>query len=289
MARQPVVAGQFYPGTRDELIREIEHCFLRELGPGALPAAALERKGAILGLVAPHAGYHYSGSAAAHAYAALAADGVPDVAVILGPNHHGRGAAVAISPDTVWATPLGDVPVDSFVAQAILEYSRFASVDELPHAREHSIEVQLPFLQYVGDDSIGIVPISVSHLDNEDALLLVEDLGLAIARATEGKSAVVIASTDLSHYETQSVARAEDALVMERVLALDPVGLVDVVYTRRISMCGVIGVAVMLKACTAMRAVRAHSLTYYTSGDVTGDAEHVVGYGAVCVGSQTGC
>ncbi len=283
MARQPVVAGQFYPGTRDELIREIERCFLGELGPGALPAAALERKGAILGLVAPHAGYYYSGSAAAHAYAALAADGVPGVAVTLGPNHHGRGAAVAISPDDAWATPLGSLSVDAAVAEDVLRLSRYAQADDLPHAKEHSIEVQLPFLQYIGGASTRILPVSIAHLGSADALELVEDMGQAIAQALAGKSAVVIASTDLSHYESQAGARAQDALFLDKLLAMDPEGLIDVVYSRGISSCGAVGVAVMLKACIELGASSPRRLTYYTSGDVTGDVTQVVGYVAASV------
>lgn len=283
MARPPAVAGQFYEGSKAGLTHEIEQCFLSELGPGKLPEIASERVGSILGLVCPHAGYYYSGSAAAHSYAALAADGIPDIAVLLGPNHYGRGSAVALSPDDEWATPLGTLRADPEVAEVILGSSKYAEADELPHAKEHSIEVQLPFLQCVGGNSTRIVPISIAHLREPDALGLIEDLGSAIAEAVSGKSAVVIASTDFTHYETRAVAQARDALAMERILALDPKGLIEVVYSEDITMCGVIGVAVMLEACKRLGAVSARKLAYYTSGDVSGDTSQVVGYGSVSV------
>lgn len=287
MARPPAVAGQFYEGTRSGLVQEIERCFLGELGPGKLPEVRPQRVGRVLGLVCPHAGYYYSGSAAAHAYEALAADGVPDVAVLLGPNHYGRGSAVAVSPDDAWATPLGSLHADADAAATILKLSKFAEVDELPHAKEHSIEVQLPFLQYIGGGSIRIVPISIAHLDRDDALALVEDLGHAIAEAISGRSAVVIASTDFTHYESKSVAEARDALAMEQILAMDAQGLIEVVYAKDITMCGVIGVAVMLEACKRLGATEARKLTYYTSGDVSGDRSQVVGYGSLSIDVPT--
>jgi MEMO1 family protein len=283
MARPPAVAGQFYEGTKSGLVQEIEQCFLGELGPGKLPEVRPQRVGSVLGLVCPHAGYHYSGSAAAHAYAALAADGIPDVAVLLGPNHYGLGPAVAVSPEDAWATPLGSLRADAETAETILKLSRYAEADELPHMKEHSIEVQLPFLQYIGRDSTRIVPISIAHLDRSDALALVEDLGHAIAEAVSGRSAVVIASTDFTHYESHSVAQTRDALAMEPIVAMDPQGLIEVVYSKDITMCGVIGVAVMLEACKRLGAVNARKLTYYTSGDVSGDRSQVVGYGSLSI------
>lgn len=284
MARPPAVAGQFYEGNRAGLLRELEQCFVGPLGPGRLPAVTEQPSGNILGLVSPHAGYYYSGSAAAFAYEALAADGLPDAAVLLGPNHYGLGAAVAISPDDAWATPLGEMRADAEIAEKIIRLSRFAEVDELPHAREHSIEVQLPFLQYVGGESVRIVPISIAHLRLQDALALVDDLGNAIAEAFTGRRAVVIASTDFTHYESRTVAQATDSLAIERILAMDPQGLIEIVYSRGITMCGAVGAAVMLEACRRLGAGHATQLTYYTSGDVSGDVDQVVGYGSLTVG-----
>jgi len=289
MARAPVVAGQFYNGTREGLIREIEACFAGRLGPGRLPHALPGEKppeasgGRVIGLVCPHAGYVYSGSAAAWAYAALAEDGIPDTAVILGPNHHGLGPPAALSPDDEWATPLGTLSADTDIAEAILSLSKYCEPDEPAHVREHSIEVQLPFLQYLAGDVVRIVPISIAHLSADDALALADDLGNAIAEAVRGKSAVIVASSDFTHYESKAAASTKDSLAIERILALDAKGLIEVVYSRNITMCGVIGTSVMLEACRGLGATSARKLTYYTSGDVTGDTDQVVGYGALAI------
>ena len=283
MVRTPAVAGQFYEANERNLVRSIEKSFLGRLGPGKLPDAPNERLGHVLGLVCPHAGHVYSGSAAAWAYGALASDGIPEIAVLLGPNHYGLGEGAAVSPDETWATPLGELQVDVETAQAILNSSKYAKPDELAHAREHSIEVQLPFLQYIGGRKAKIVPISIAHLAKADALLLAEDLGSASAEALSGKSAVVIASTDFTHYESKARATELDSLAMHRILDLDPKGLIELVYSRDITMCGAVGTAVMLHACLKLGATSARKLTYYTSGDVTGDTDQVVGYGALSI------
>ena len=283
MSRKPAVAGQFYDGTKAGLIGTIERCFLGDLGPGRLPDARERRLGRVLGMVCPHAGYVYSGSAAAWAYDAMASDGIPETAVLLGPNHYGLGAAAAMSPDESWETPLGTLNVDVELARSIQNLSEYTKFSASGHSREHSIEVQLPFLQYIGADSTKIVPICIAHLTKSDALALAEDLGSAIATAISGRSAVVIASTDMTHYESKSSAAEKDAEVIRGILALDPVGLIELVYARDITMCGVIGTAVMLTACAALGATSARKLTYYTSGDVTGDTDQVVGYGALTV------
>lgn len=283
MTRSPAVAGMFYEGDRNGLIGSIERCFTGTHGPRRLPQVRDERLGKVAGLVCPHAGYVYSGSAAAFAYDALAADGLPDVAVILGPNHHGLGAPVAVGSDAEWLTPLGTTLVDTAAAEAIIEHSECAKADDCAHLREHSIEVQIPFLQYLGGDKVRIVPIALSYLRDSDAQLVAADLGAAIAKALDGRSAVVIASTDLTHYEQQAIAQERDALVMDRIIALDPAGLLSVVRERSISMCGPVGTAVMLEACKALGAQSARELTYYTSGDIAGDMSQVVGYGAAVV------
>jgi hypothetical protein len=151
--------------------------------------------GNIVGLVSPHAGYVYSGAAAAFAYLALAEDGIPDVAVILGPNHHGMGAPVAVGVEADWETPLGTAAIDKEVARAIVAGSRYASADDSAHYREHSIEVQLPFLQYIGGGSTSIVPIALAHFGQDDAVELASELGAAVATALEGRSGAPRASS----------------------------------------------------------------------------------------------
>lgn len=290
-ARRPAVAGMFYEGEREALIGSIERCFLSRLGPGRIDVRSKriedrregEKGRRVLGLVCPHAGYVYSGMAAAWAYDALASDGAADLAVILGPNHHGMGERVAVSAASEWITPLGSVPVDQEAAEAIVSSSRFARRDDAAHLREHSIEVQLPFLQYMVGERTAIVPIAIAHLPADDAVALASDLGPAIASAIEGTNAVVIASTDFTHYESHSSAEVKDTAAIERILALDSRGLLEVVERRSITMCGAVGTAVMIEACKQMGATSARQLTYYTSGDVSGDRQQVVGYAAVSV------
>lgn len=283
MTRSPAVAGAFYDRDPAALRRAIEHCFTGEFGPGALPLNAQPRVGSILGLVCPHAGYVYSGGAAAHAYAALAQDGFPDTVVILGPNHWGLGEAVAIAAESGWETPFGVVRIDRETAECIASGSRFAEFDDRAHAREHSIEVQLPFIQFACRDRISIVPIAIAHLSPRDAQTVCEDLGSAIAGALAGRSACVIASTDFTHHETADSAHRKDAMAMERIIALDGPGLIRTVYENSISMCGVVGTGAMLRACSALGATRAHKLAYYTSGDVEPGMAEVVGYGALSI------
>jgi len=283
MTRKPAVAGTFYDADKNDLINSVEQSFLGKLGPGRLPVVKESRQGNVLGLVCPHAGYVYSGSAAAYAYDVLASDGLPDTIVLLGPNHYGTGASVALSMETQWQTPLGTIYVDTDTASAILQRSEFVQQDDIPHIKEHSLEVQLPFIQYIGGDRIKIVPIAIAHLDLDDSLKLCSDLGSAIAEALDGKSAVIIASTDFTHYESKERATNIDAEAMEKIINLDPVGLLHLVHEESISMCGAIGTAVMIEACKALGAKHARKLTYYTSGDVTGDVGEVVGYGALSV------
>jgi len=281
--RRPAVAGMFYDADPEALTESIEECFLDRLGPGRLPQISQRNERRILGLVSPHAGFMYSGSAAAWAYDALANDGVPDTAVVLGPNHHGLGEVIAVSLADEWITPLGTAKIDRETADAILTGSEFARPDEQAHLREHSIEVQLPFLQYIGGDRVKIVPIALAYLRHSDAILVMRDLSKAIANAIQDKNAVVIASTDFTHYEPQFSAQEKDATAMEKILALDAEGLLEVVNSRSITMCGAVGTAVMIAACKSLGATSARKLAYYTSGNVTGDMSQVVGYGALSV------
>lgn len=280
--RQSAVSGQFYPASKPELINSIEQSFMSRFGPGKLPQNRPQRAGRVMGLVCPHAGYMYSGGAAAQAYSVLAEEGVPDTVVILGPNHYGLGAKVSLDTREAWSTPLGSVQCDEGLGMAILERSDYLKIDSLAHEREHSIEVQLPFLQYL-DGNIRITPISIAHLQKMDAMALADDLGSAIAQACAGKNVVIIASSDLSHYENKTTAAAYDSAAIEHIISLDPIGLVDEVYDRDITMCGAIGTAVMLEACKRLGANTARKLIYYSSGDVTGDTDQVVGYAAVAV------
>lgn len=283
MIRKTAAAGMFYDADKNGLINSIEESFLGKLGPGRLPSVKKPRIGNVTGLVCPHAGYIYSGCAAAHSYFALANDGLPDTIVILGPNHYGLGSGVAIDSNTMWETPLASSFVDMDTADYILEKSKFAVKDSFAHIKEHSIEVQIPFIQYLCGDKAKIVPISFSNFRLEDSIELSKDLGSAIAFALEGKNAVIIASTDFTHYESKASASAKDAKAMDKIVNLDSIGLLETVHSESITMCGAQGVAIMLEACKILGAKSARKLTYYTSGDVTGNKDEVVGYGAMAV------
>lgn len=280
LARRPVVAGSFYPGTASAVEREIEECFSSPLGPGRMPTVAEEGPRKVLGAVAAHAGYVYSGPQAARTYLALAEDGVPDVAVVMGPNHSGMGRPVAVWPRGSWATPLGQMQVDAELAEAIIASAGGFEADTLAHTREHSIEVQLPFLQYVYQRRPPkLVPICLGVNGERRPI----EIGKALGEVLKGRNAILIASTDFTHYESRERAKEKDGAALSRIASLDAPGLLRTVAERRISMCGVVPTAAMLAACQVLGATRAEVLGYSTSGDITGDSSQVVGYGSAIV------
>lgn len=280
MMREPAVAGMFYDADPEELRESIDASFLGPYGPGHLPAPAPIVTRDVVGLVCPHAGYRFSGYGAAAAFSELAEDGLPDTAILIGPNHRGVGPRAAIMAEGAWLTPLGEVQIDSETAAAILDATDVLEDNALVHAQEHSLEVQVPFLQYLGAKT-KIVPIILVIHVWEDAAIYAEKLGRAIAKAINGKNAVVIASTDFTHYEPKAVAEQNDRKAIAAIESLDHTALLDVVERFGISMCGVVPTAAAIVACTALGAKRAELLSYYTSGDIIGDDSRVVGYGAL--------
>ena len=215
---------------------------------------------------------------AAHSYYRLALDGKPDVVVILSPNHTGYGSALAVMNEGVWRTPLGDVEVDGETANQIVHESRIIDVDELAHRFEHSIEVQLPFLQYLYGSEFKIVPICFLMQDLPSA----REVGQAVAKVLAGKNLVIIASSDMTHYEPQERAAKKDKLALEAVEAMDEAKFYSIVETQRISACGYGPIAALITAAKILGAKEAKVLSYKTSGDVIGDYSSVVGYAAVC-------
>ena len=274
--RFPAVSGLFYPSSKDSLIKQIENCFLSHIGPGSLPRLNPKGKREIVALVVPHAGYMYSGPVAAHSYFSLAEDGKPEIIVILGPNHTGIGSGVSIMISGKWRTPLGDVEIDEDTAKTIVEKSKFVDIDELAHTHEHSIEVQLPFLQYVLRD-FKFVPICMMMQD----LRTSRDVGEAIASSIKDKNAIIIASTDLTHYEDQKSASIKDRSVIESILSLDEEKLERIITEMNVSMCGPGPVAAAIYAAKLLGAKSAYLLKYATSGDITGDYSSVVGYTSI--------
>jgi AmmeMemoRadiSam system protein B len=276
--RLPCQAGAFYEGRTEPLKRQIEQCFLHALGPGKLPDVVKTGSRQIVGLVCPHAGYMFSGPVAAHAYCKLALDGKPDVVVVLGPNHTGYGSALATVNEGLWRTPLGDVEIDSETANQIVREARIVDVDESAHRFEHSIEVQLPFLQYLYDSHFKIVPICFLMQDLSSA----REVGQALAKTLANKNAVIIASSDMSHYEPQEKAVKNDLLALRAVEAMDEAKFYSTIESHNITACGYGPIIALIEAAKIMRAKEAKLLCYKTSGDVIGDYSSVVGYAAVC-------
>lgn len=276
MVRRPAVAGLFYERDRDRLVRQIESCFLGRFGPGKLPEVK-HGEGRILALVSPHAGYVYSGQAAAHAFYALAEDGMPERIVIIGPNHQALGAEVALFARGEWQTPLGSVKIDEDLAREILANSDIIKDDPAAHLLEHSVEVQLPFLQYIFGEKFSFVPIIVYN----QTLPIGIHIGNTLAKVLKGQRAVVIASTDLSHYEPKSLANQNDRMVIDCVKKLNETELFLTVGKYHITMCGPAGVASAIVFAKQMGAKEAVLYQYYTSGDIIGDMLEVVGYASM--------
>jgi len=275
--RHPAVAGSWYAGSPNSLRKQIEELFTHRLGPGSLPQTVKEGTRNIVGLVVPHAGYMASGPVAAHAYHSLAKDGKPDVIVIFGPNHTGRGSALSIMNEGAWRTPLGDVEIDTETANQIVNASHIIDVDDRAHAYEHSIELQLPFLQYLYGSEFKFVPVCFMMQD----LMSSREVGKAVAKALRGKNALVIASSDMTHYEPQERAEKKDKIAIDAALAMDEEQYYHTVEAYGISTCGYGPVIAAIKAAKELDAKKAQLLCYKTSGDVLGDRSAVVGYAAI--------
>ncbi len=264
--RRPAVAGSFYPADKNELREMIEEF--------AGPARKREKA---RGVISPHAGYIYSGKGAAMVFSRVE---IPGDVIVLAPNHRGVGADVALWPEGTWSTPLGEVAVNSELGELLAAESDLVEADESAHKYEHSLEVQLPFLQYFGKD-FRLTPLCLLRMSVEQC----EELGKALARALRkwGKPALIVASSDMSHYIPAEAAKRQDQLALDRVLALDPPGLYRAVSKHNISMCGFIPATVMLVAAKELGAEQAELVDYRNSGEVTGDSREVVAYAAVMV------
>ncbi|NVN91720.1 MAG: AmmeMemoRadiSam system protein B [Desulfuromonadales bacterium] len=266
MQRQPAVAGQFYPGSPELLRNELARL---------VPVSDEKRR--VRGIIVPHAGYVYSGGIAGKAYAMSA---IPAAALILGPNHHGVGEPAALYPGGEWLTPLGPTAINIRLNNLIKKRVPFVRDDTVAHRFEHSLEVQLPFLQFLRPD----ITCSALCLGQGDFEILREiGEGIAASIAEYDEDVLIVASSDMTHYESAASAKRKDSLALERVLAFDPRGLLQVCQAERISMCGAVAAAVMLVAAEKLGATRAELVAYGTSGDVTGDNQQVVGYASLLV------
>jgi len=264
--RKPAVAGAFYPASPQTLAETIT-----DLSDDAAPRVEA------IGLIAPHAGYAYSGSVAGAVISRVRLEGT---VIILGPNHTGLGAPFSLWPDDDWETPLGGVAIDEELRQALLENSVYLKEDTLAHLREHSLEVQIPFLQHFKPD-VKIIPIVLGGAAPDDY----QALGREIARVLTAtkRRVTIIASSDMTHYEPQSTAERKDKLAIEAVLRLDAAVLTSRLAEHRITMCGYAPVLTLIAAAKELGATGGELVRYQTSGDVSGDYGSVVGYAGIII------
>jgi hypothetical protein len=267
--RPPAVAGSFYEGEPKRLRAQVEACFAAN--------ASAPKKERPIGAVVPHAGLMYSGHVAAALYAAM---DLPKRLIILCPNHTGIGHFAAINRDGAWRTPFGDVPIDTALADALMKKTALVRDDRLAHAREHSLEVQLPFLQHILGD-FTFVPICLGA----PRLGMLEEIGNAVAAVIEesGEAIPILASSDMNHYEDQATTLRKDQLAIDPILALDPHALWTAVDENDISMCGSIPATAMLIAANRLGAKQARLIKHATSGDINHDYGHVVGYASILI------
>ena len=266
MKRMPAVAGSFYPETEQGLRSELKK----------LLSGPADRKQAI-GLIVPHAGYIFSGAIAATGYQAV---DIPATVLLLGPNHQGLGPQASIYARGSWQTPLGNLPVAETLADDLLNNCDLLEADELAHRFEHSLEVQLPFLQALRDD-LRILPISLGHGPLDGWLTLGRQIGEALSRNEE--QVLLLASTDMNHFASAAYSTEVDHLAITEMENYDPAGLFRLVRERQISMCGVIPTVVLLEAAKILGASSCRLLRYGHSGEVNGDLSSVVGYASLVV------
>jgi len=264
MVRPPAVAGTFYPSSPIELARQIDE-YLSKDAP----------KTVARGCVVPHAGYIYSGHVAGAVFSSLE---IPARLILLGPRHYPRGDAMAILTEGSFAGPLGEARIDSSLAAELMRAFPRLREDPVAHESEHSLEVQIPFLQRIAGD-FRFVPVVLAI----DRYPVLEELGRAVAEvvAAQSEPVLVIASSDMNHYESDAATRVKDRRAIERILALDPRGLYDTVRHEGISMCGYAATVAMLVAVRELGATQARVVRYATSGDINGDRARVVGYAGI--------
>jgi len=268
--RTPAVAGMFYPKEKNELEESIKHCISHKYGSGNP-----DSHDKIYGAICPHAGYMYSGPVATHSFASIAAQDF-ELAIILGPNHWGIGCSIATMKDCSWQTPFGNVEVDSEAAEFVNDATKLIEIDYFSHTRDHSIEVQVPMLQFY-KKSFKILPIILNNQDYEYSL----EVGAAIAKLAKKKKTIIIGSSDFTHYEENEYAHKQDKALIEPILEMDVEKFYTILDQRRVSACGYGAIASTMVACKELGARQGRLLQYATSGDVSGDKSSVVGYASI--------
>ncbi|MCK4739021.1 MAG: AmmeMemoRadiSam system protein B [Deltaproteobacteria bacterium] len=268
--RKPCVAGKFYPSSAPNLLKSITK-FLDIKGVEKTEALAI---------ISPHAGYIFSGAIAGTAFASVE---LPDNIILIGPNHTGAGKGASVMSSGAWETPLGETQINTELAEKIIASSEIFSKDledNSAHASEHSLEVQLPFIQYINENAT-IVPITLMY----DRSAPYKELGKALAQVIKSykEKILIIVSSDMNHYESEEETIKKDNLAIEKILALDPEGLLSITQEKNISMCGVLPSAVAIECVNTLGATKATLLSHTTSAGVTGDKEETVGYAAILI------
>jgi len=264
--RRPAAAGKFYPSGAKEL-KAMIYSFVDKSAP----------KSDCFGCILPHAGYIYSGKVAVCTISGIK---IKDTIVLLGPNHTGRGAVFSIMPRGIWQTPLGDLEINSQLAGLFLGKSRYLEADSLAHLDEHSLEVELPILQYFRND-FKIVPIAIKTDNLAELNAVGQELASVVIENNLSSSVMFMASSDLTHYEPQKSAEIKDALAIEAILDLDVGKLKAAIEESKISMCGFAPIAVLIRTAKLLGAKKGELIKYQTSGDVNGDKSSVVGYAGI--------
>ncbi len=268
MHRSCAVADQFYPGnpaTLEKLVAELT------------PTYPNEKRQKALAVLSPHAGYVYSGGVAGETLSSVE---IPEDVLLMGPNHQGMGAPASLMESGDWAMPMGNVPINETLATFVLEHSNLVEADILAHKFEHSLEVQVPFLQYLQPD-LTLTPLVISHFPYNS----LHELGKSIAAAIAafGKPVLMVASTDMTHYESRQQAEKKDKLALDQILSLNPKSLYETVVGNRISMCGIMPSTIALIASLELGASKAEIIRYTDSGEASGDTHQVVGYAGVVI------
>lgn len=267
--RTPAAVGMFYPGEASKLKKLIKDCIINEFGPGTNN----KQYNDIIGMICPHAAYVYSGPIACHSFQSIRK--IPDLFIIIGPNHWSLGCNVATMKDCRWQTPLGLVEVDSEAAEELKSDS--IEIDFFSHTKEHSIEVQIPMLQEFFPSGFKILPIGLISQDKNTAI----KIGHAVAKIAKSKNAMIIGSSDFTHYEPNDFAYAQDKALIETILNMDIDAFYKVLEEKQVTACGYGAIASTIIACKELGATKSTLLKYATSGDLSGEKTSVVGYGSI--------
>jgi len=272
--REPAVSGTFYPDDEKELRSLIDDCFMHPIGPGKMPPTDSDQK--IYGVICPHAGFVYSGPVACHSFYSISSS-ASKLAIITGPNHYGIGQSIASMIDVSWKTPLGLVEVDSESTLELRDGLDILELDSFSHSKEHSIEVQVPMLQETFSHEMKILPVSLINQEQKTAT----KVGSAIAKIAQKKDALLIGSSDFTHYEENEFAHRQDLALIDPILKLDVDEFYKILYERHVTACGFGAIASTMIACKELGATEGKLLKYATSGDVSGDKSSVVGYASI--------